>query len=84
MVHSRGARASNFEVILTQVLQGAGGGVAAISLHVGAQASVTHTDIAMVIAVVLLVTEIGAAAGSAGGTFSESVYILYPLLMLWL
>ena len=67
MVHSRGANASSAEIIITQILQGAGGGVAAISLHVGAQASVSHSDVAMVIAVVLLVNEIGGAIGSAGG-----------------
>ncbi|KAF9489910.1 drug:h+ antiporter [Pleurotus eryngii] len=65
MIHSRGANASDAEVVWTQILQGIGGGFAAVSLQVGAQASVPHVDVAMVTAVVLLITEIGGAVGSA-------------------
>ncbi|KAJ7273294.1 hypothetical protein C8J57DRAFT_1506822 [Mycena rebaudengoi] len=50
MLRSRGADGSNFELLLTQVLQGMG---------------VPHGDVAMVTAVVLLFTEFGAAGGGA-------------------
>ena len=73
MFHSRGANGSDFEIVMTQILQGTGGGTAAMALHVGAQASVRHADVAMVIAVVLLITEFGAAVGSAGGKHSRSL-----------
>ena len=55
------------ELVWTQLLQGMGGGLAAISSQVGAQASVTHADLAIVTAAVLLLTEIGGAIGSAVG-----------------
>lgn len=67
MIHSRGANASDAEVVWTQILQGMGGGAAAVTQQVGAQAGVPHVDVAMVTAVVLLVTEIGGAVGSAAG-----------------
>ncbi|KAJ7097775.1 drug:h+ antiporter [Mycena belliarum] len=65
MLHSRGADGSTFELLMTQVLQGIGGGIAALSIQVSAQASVPHVDVAMVTALVLLVTEFGAAGGGA-------------------
>ncbi|KAJ3529722.1 hypothetical protein NMY22_g8881 [Coprinellus aureogranulatus] len=65
MIHSRGANASDAEVVWSQLLQGIGGGFAAVMAQTGAQASVKHADTAMVTAVVLLVTEIGGSIGSA-------------------
>ena len=65
MIHSRGANASDAE--WSQLLQGIGGGFSAVSLQVSAQASVPHADVAMVTAVVLLITEIGGAIGTAIG-----------------
>ncbi|KAI5993196.1 hypothetical protein EDC04DRAFT_1276352 [Pisolithus marmoratus] len=65
MIHSRGASSSSAELVATQILQGLGGGLAAISSQVGAQASVTHADVAIITALVLLLTEIGAATGNA-------------------
>lgn len=65
MIHSRGADSSDAELVATQILQGLGGGLAAISSQVGAQASVTHADVAIITALVLLLTEIGAATGNA-------------------
>jgi len=67
MIHSRGANASDAEIVWSQLLQGIGGGFAAVSLQVTAQASVPHADVGMVTAVVLLITEIGGAIGSAIG-----------------
>jgi len=65
MIHSRGANASDAEIVMSQILQGLGGGFAAISSQVIAQAGVPHSDTATVTAVVLLVTEIGGAVGNA-------------------
>ncbi|TFK33911.1 drug:h+ antiporter [Crucibulum laeve] len=65
MIHSRGANSSDAEIVWTQLLQGIGGGFAAVSIQVAAQASVPHADVGMVTAVVLLITEIGGAIGSA-------------------
>ncbi|KAI0828474.1 drug:h+ antiporter [Trametes gibbosa] len=65
MIHSRGANAPDAEIVWTQLLQGIGGGFAAVCSQVGAQASVPHADVAMVTAVVLLWTEIGGSVGSA-------------------
>ena len=57
----------NAELIWTQILQGFGGGFAAVSSQVGAQASIPHADVAVVTATVLLFTEVGAAIGGALG-----------------
>jgi hypothetical protein len=67
MLHSRGADGSNFELVMTQILQGIGGGIAGLSIQVSSQAAVVHADVAMVTAVVLLITELGAAGGGAIG-----------------
>lgn len=67
MIHSRGANASDAEIVWSQLLQGIGGGIAAVASQVGAQASVTHSDVAMATAVVLLITEIGGSIGSSIG-----------------
>ncbi|KAF7304956.1 Glycoside hydrolase family 16 protein [Mycena kentingensis (nom. inval.)] len=75
MLRSRGPDGSTFTLILTQVLQGIGGGVAALSIHISSQASVTPSDIAMTTAVVLLITEFGAAGGGAiaGAIWSDQM-----------
>ncbi|KAI9572565.1 MFS general substrate transporter [Boletus coccyginus] len=67
MIHSRGANGSDVELVFTQILQGFGGGLAAVSSQVGAQAAVPHADVAIIIALVLLFTEIGGAVGNACG-----------------
>ncbi|KAG5338263.1 hypothetical protein C0989_007826 [Termitomyces sp. Mn162] len=73
MIHSRGADGSDAELVWTQLLQGIGGGFAAVASQVGAQAAVPHADVAMCTAVVLLITEIGGAIGSgiAGAIWSN-------------
>ena len=58
---------SSVELVWTQILQGIGGGFAAVTSQVGAQASVFHADVAMTTALVLLLTEIGGSVGSAVG-----------------
>ncbi|KAI0690338.1 drug:h+ antiporter [Cerioporus squamosus] len=65
MIHSRGAQASDAEVVWTQILQGFGGGFASVCSTVASQAAVPHVDMAMTTAMVLLWTEIGGGVGSA-------------------
>lgn len=76
MIHTRGTESSDAEIVWTQILQGIGGGFAATAAQVGAQASVTHVDVGIITAVVLLWTEIGGAVGSAIGTFSPSSFVI--------
>ncbi|KZS87432.1 MFS general substrate transporter [Sistotremastrum niveocremeum HHB9708] len=79
MIHSRGAGGSTPELILTQILQGLGGGFAAVTSQVGAQASVVHGDVAMCTALVLLMTEIGGSVGSAVCTSPFLIqFIFFP------
>lgn len=60
-----------------------GGGIASACSQVGAQASVTHGDVAITTALVLLLTEIGGSVGGAIGEYhssflaSSAVYIRY-------
>lgn len=84
MIHSRGANASTVELVWTQVLQGMGGGIAAVASQVGAQASVVHADVGMVTAIVLLITEIGGAVGGAIGLLlSIPLPLLFGMLRHW-
>ncbi|KAJ7172314.1 drug:h+ antiporter [Mycena filopes] len=75
MLRSRGPDGSNFELFMTQVLQGIGGGIAGLSIQVSSQAAVPHAEVAMVTAVVLLITEFGAAGGGAiaGAIWSDQM-----------
>lgn len=65
MFHARSASGTTFSLVLCQVLQGIGGGFAAISTQVSAQAAVAHVDVATVTALVLLLSEVGNSVGSA-------------------
>lgn len=80
MIHSRGANASDAEIVWSQLLQGIGGGFAAIASQTSAQASVPHIDVAVLTASVLLITEIGGAIGSAIGTLLKSFVLIITLL----
>lgn len=73
MIHSRGAKGNRMWAC--QVIQGLGGGFAAVASQVGAQASVPHSEVAIVTAMVLLVTEIGGAIGTAiaGGIWTNTM-----------
>ncbi|BGP11691.1 hypothetical protein JCM10049v2_007611 [Rhodotorula toruloides] len=68
MIHSKGAHGSTAELVIVQVLQGLGGGIASASTQLLAQASVPHQDVATVTAFVLLFAEIGNAVGTAIAT----------------
>ncbi|KAH9912103.1 MFS general substrate transporter [Epithele typhae] len=71
MIHARSDVGTDASLVWTQVLQGLGGGFAAVCSSVGAQASVPHADVAMVIALVLLWTEIG---GGVGGSVAGGIW----------
>jgi len=57
MFHARGPSGNTASLVMCQVLQGLGGGIAAIATQTAAQASVPHVDVATVTAMVLLLTE---------------------------
>jgi hypothetical protein len=59
MIHSKGALGSDAELVMAQILQGVGGGFAAIIIQTAAQSRVAHVDVAIVTALVLLITEVG-------------------------
>ncbi|WWC86118.1 uncharacterized protein L201_000989 [Kwoniella dendrophila CBS 6074] len=65
MLKARSASGNTAELVMCQILQGLGGGFAAIAIQVSAQASVAHFDVATVTAMVLLITEVGNSVGSA-------------------
>lgn len=75
MIHSRGANGTAAELVITQILQGIGGGFAATAIQVSAQAGVTHAQVATVTAMVLLITEVGNSVGSASELFLPLVSI---------
>lgn len=68
MIRARSAKGNSLELVGCQILQGMGGGFAAIAIQVSAQAAVAHMDVATVTAVVLLITEVGNSVGSAVAT----------------
>ncbi len=68
MIHARGPKGNTASLVICQILQGIGGGFAAIALQVSAQAAVSHVDVATVTAMVLLITEVGNSVGSAIAT----------------
>lgn len=75
MIHARSPSGNTASLVMCQVLQGLGGGFAAISIQVSAQAAVAHVDVATVTAMVLLITEVGNSVGSAVATEVWSTYM---------
>ncbi|KAJ3796203.1 hypothetical protein GGU11DRAFT_155549 [Lentinula aff. detonsa] len=65
MIKSKGAHGSTGFLVICQVLQGLGGGIAACSSQLLAQGSVRHQDLGTATAFVLLWAAIGNAVGSA-------------------
>lgn len=68
MIKARSATGTTLELVVCQLVQGVGGGFAAIAIQVSAQAAVAHRDVATVTAMVLLLTEVGNSFGSAIAT----------------
>ncbi|KAH8079829.1 drug:h+ antiporter [Cristinia sonorae] len=65
MIHSRGANASDGEIVMAQLIQGIGGGFTAAGTTLSAQGSVPHADVAMVTCFMALFIEIGRAIGGS-------------------
>jgi hypothetical protein len=75
MLRARSPTGTVPDLIACQVLQGIGGGFAAIAIQVSAQASVAHVDVATVTALVLLLSEVGNSVGSAVATGIWTTYM---------
>lgn len=75
MVRYRSYGSPTTLLVLCQLLQGIGGGSVAITMQVAVQCVVRHSDVAIVTAIELLMTECGAAIGSAvaGLVFSRDL-----------
>lgn len=75
MVRYRSIGSPTFLLVACQLLQGIGGGSVAITMQVAVQCVVRHSDVAIVTAIELLMTECGAAIGSAvaGMVFSRDL-----------
>lgn len=75
MIRFRSNHSPTVLLILCQLLQGIGGGSVAITMQVAVQCVVRHSDVAVVTAIELLMTECGAAIGSAvaGMVFSRNL-----------
>ncbi|KAI5476706.1 MFS transporter, drug:H+ antiporter [Pseudohyphozyma bogoriensis] len=65
MIKSKGGNGSTGLLVMAQVIQGAGGGIASCSCQLISQAIVPHQDVATVTAFNLLFAEIGNSVGSA-------------------
>lgn len=66
-------------LVLTQVVHGLGGGIAACSTQTAVQAVVSHQDVASVTAVYLLAAEIG---GAIGTTIAGAVWRKFHLILI--
>ncbi|KAF8308260.1 MFS general substrate transporter [Clavulina sp. PMI_390] len=66
MLHARTVQGEpTGELVMTQILQGFGGGVTAVASQTAAQGSVPHQDLALTTALVLLAAEVGGVIGTA-------------------
>ncbi|KAJ7143184.1 drug:h+ antiporter [Mycena crocata] len=52
-------------LVMTQIIQGLGGGIAAVASQIGAQGAVPHQDVALATAALLLSAELGNVVGTA-------------------
>ncbi|KAF7337839.1 MFS domain-containing protein [Mycena venus] len=52
-------------LVMTQIIQGLGGGIAAVASQIGAQGAVPHQDVALATAALLLSAEVGNVVGTA-------------------
>lgn len=79
MVRYRGVEHSTTMLVVCQIVQGIGGGTVGLTMQVAAQVAVSRSKVALVTALELLTTEVGAASGAAlaGALFSTA---LPPLL----
>lgn len=75
MVRYRGVDHSTTMLVVCQIVQGIGGGAVGLTMQVAAQVAVSRSKLALVTALELLTSEIGAAAGAAlaGALFSSTL-----------
>ncbi|KAJ7193809.1 drug:h+ antiporter [Mycena pura] len=52
-------------LVMTQIIQGLGGGIASVTSQIGAQGAVPHQDVALATAALLLSAEVGGVVGTA-------------------
>ncbi|ORY89658.1 major facilitator superfamily domain-containing protein [Leucosporidium creatinivorum] len=66
MMRTRNLDSSTFELVISQLLGGTGGGLTTIAAQLGCQSVVGHQDVAIATAIFLTITQIGGAVGGAG------------------
>lgn len=62
-------------LVMTQILQGAGGGIAAVATQVGAQGSVPQQQMALATAAILLFAEIGNVIGQSASSAINAAFL---------
>ncbi|GAA5935212.1 uncharacterized protein JCM15063_000971 [Sporobolomyces koalae] len=65
MMHTRNLDGSTFELVLSQLIGGVGGGFTTIAAQIGCQSVVGHQDVGIATAIFLTITQIGGAVGGA-------------------
>ncbi|GAA5939078.1 hypothetical protein JCM10213_006022 [Rhodosporidiobolus nylandii] len=71
MMRTRDLDGSTFELVLSQVLGGVGGGFTTIAVQIGCQSVVGHQDVAIATAIFLTITQVG---GAVGGSIAGAVW----------
>ncbi|BGP49152.1 hypothetical protein JCM10450v2_005035 [Rhodotorula kratochvilovae] len=71
MMRSRELNSSTFELVLSQVVGGIGGGFTTIAVQIGCQGVVEHQDVAIATAIFLTITQVG---GAVGGSIAGAVW----------
>ncbi|POY70292.1 hypothetical protein BMF94_6704, partial [Rhodotorula taiwanensis] len=74
MMRSRDLDAPTWELALSQVIGGVGGGFTTIAVQTGCQAVVGHQDVAIATAIFLTITQVG---GAVGGSIAGAVWSTY-------
>ena len=75
MVRYRSLDNTTFEIVLSQVIGGLGGGFTTLGAQLGVQSVVSHQDVAIVTAVFLTITQIGGAVGGAASGAIWSTFL---------
>ncbi|GAA6040600.1 hypothetical protein JCM8097_008062 [Rhodosporidiobolus ruineniae] len=71
MMRSRELNGTTFELVMSQLIGGIGGGFTTISLQIGCQSVVSHQDVAIATAIFLTITQVG---GAVGGSIAGAVW----------
>lgn len=75
MVRYRSLNNTTFEIVMSQVIGGLGGGFTTLGAQLGVQSVVSHQDVAIVTAVFLTITQIGGAVGGAASGAIWSTFL---------